>query len=368
MQIKRRHFIRSSFAIGAVTALYSQYPSLSFANNLLESEKKAQAKFTLVFASPYDSSQSQYTPHMHLEFKQNIETMSQGKIYVDIQDKGRLGIGTELMAAVNRGHVSAALISVSNLSRALPILDILNIPFWAADNQAYLNLISSGIWQNLVLDNIKNKSNLEVLFHYIPGPRTLSTTKNYNKVIKRPEDLNHVVFRVPASKVLTEYYKMTGANVVSVPWSETARLSRIGQIQALDPGFVGLYSGPEQLKSSIGTVSTISSVQDAWVSVINQAWLNNLPTELKLIVKQASEATFKQHLKSIESNTQNCINGLLKAGSKIYQPTHNELEIWRVLFGHHQVKWIDVKKQLLGDLKTFDMLLAATKQTSDYLI
>jgi len=368
MQIKRRHFIKSSLTLGASTAVYLQCPTLSFAANTLELDKKARAQYTLIFASPYDSAQSHFTPHMHLEFKHNIESLSQGRIYVDIQDKGRLGVGTELMAAVKRGHVAAALISVSNLSRALPMLDILNIPFWAAENQAYLNLITSEIWQERVLERIKNQGELEVLFHYIPGPRTVTTTKEYNKVIKSPEDLNHVIFRVPASKVLTEYYKMTGANVVSVPWSETARLSRIGQIQALDPGFVGLYSGPDNLKKEIGTISTISSVQDAWVCAINQRWLNKLPKEIRLIVKDASELTFKQHILGVGENTQNCIDGLLQSGCKIYRPNSDELQIWQEMFGHQQPKWTEIKKQLLGDLKTFDKLLESTKQNNGYLI
>lgn len=145
-----------------------------------------------------------------------------GRIFVNIVDAGELGIGTELMAAVARGQVAGALISVSNLSRALPILDILNIPFWASDNQTYLNLVTSSYWQQNVLDVIKKTSPLEVLFHYVVGARTLSATKKCSRIFRLPNELHEIVLRVPASRVLTQFYKMTPAHVVDVPWSRMA--------------------------------------------------------------------------------------------------------------------------------------------------
>lgn len=358
----------------ALTAGNLVAPNLTLATQLAESMfdpdielmKKKQAHHIMLFASPYDSAFGRVIPHMHIEFKQFIQTMSQGRIYVDIQDQGSLGVGTDLMAAVTRGKVDGALISVSNMSRALPVLDILNIPFWASSNQQLLNLVSSPYWQKKVLDNIENQGELTVLFHYIVGARTLTSTKKYNRFIKLPSNLNNVNLRVPASKVLTHFYQMTPANVVDVPWAKVAGLAENGQIHALDPSIIGLNAGPNQLNQHIGKIALLNSVPDAWVNVLNQRWLKQLPRDLRLIVKEAAKETFKVHLQKLDEITANAAVSLQQQGAYITELNRDEQALWLDQFGHHNPQWHEVKRQLLGSVSEFEKLVEATHFPSQY--
>lgn len=371
MKINRRLFIKGALSVGALNycapLLCLPVGTIQMEYDLMEErDKLRRADYILNFASPYQTSQYRTTPHLHQQLKFYIESLSEGKIYVSLFDNGQLGVGTELMAAISHKHIDAALISVSNLSRALPLLDILNIPFWASNNQAYLNLISSKQWHDLVLTPIKKQGKFQILLHHIVGSRTLTTIKRSNKRVITPGDLKGVTLRVPASKVLTHFYKMTQANIVEVPWGKTAKMVRLGLIDALDPGIVGLHSGPGGLRKYLKHVTKIDSVPDTWVTVISQAWLKQLPGTLKEVVTIAAEKTFEHHISSFNAIHTECIKGLSKYGTAIYEPSNKEQTEWIRQFGHHQPAWRDIKKDLLGDLNTFEKLLDATNETSIY--
>lgn len=374
MTFSRRDFVSSSLALcanavvgGSTVTNQLLQSTITPTLNVIAADPRT-AKFTMLFASPYNSEDASYVPHMHLEIKQAVETFSNGNIFVDIRDNGQLGVGTSLMAAVTRHQITAALISVSNLSRALPVLDILNIPFWASSDQAFLNLISSPIWQELVLDKIKQQGKLEILMHYIVGARTLTSSKRLSSTLKSPSDLKRLVFRVPASKVLTQFYKMTPAHVVDVPWHKVASLIRNAHLDALDPGIVGLYAGPDGLNLHLGVVNQLASVPDTWVAVIDQTWISILPKHLQWAVRDAFNYVFKQHVNNVSNTRIKCAEQLQKLGTKIYTPSLAERQLWIDQFGHQQPSWRDTKKELLGSEIAFDKLLAATKQTSEIIL
>jgi TRAP-type C4-dicarboxylate transport system substrate-binding protein len=368
MDVKKRLLISKILKGSAYTALYSNFPLL--ANIPLHPEVddaiRRSAEYTMVYASPYSSGDQYYCPHMHYELKKNIQEMSGGRIYVDIKDNGILGTGHELMAMVARGTLSAALVSVSNLSPAAPELDILNIPFWSSKEQDYLNLVTSLTWKELIINKIRSQGKLDILFHYLPGSRTVSSTMMYGKVIKRPDDIKDIIFRVPRSKVLRTFYKLEGASPVSVDWNNVASMAKKGRIDVMDPSVVGLYNGPNGLRHHVGVISKIQSVYDGWVAVISQQWYKKLPLDLRLTLKDASEKTFREHLNKAGQTANACTQKFKSMGTKIYIPTNEEKDEWVKRCGPDNSEWAAVKRSILGDEKNFQKLIEATKINNGY--
>ena len=333
-----------------------------------EQEQKRSAEYILVFASPYKTSERDYCPHMHLEFKQNVENMTQGKVYVEIADDGVLGVGHELMASVSRGQISGALVSVSNLAPAAPELDILNIPFWASEQQAYLNLVTSKAWNDLIISKIKTAGKLDPLFHYLPGARTVTSTKRSGKRIRVPDDIVNTVFRVPRSPVLKVFYQLIGAPAVDVAWKDVALMAKMGRIAAMDPSVVGLFNGPNGLRHHIGVISQLQSVYDGWLAVISQHWLANLPINLRLSLREAAEKTFIDHLAVVGQIDANCKKAFERLGTSIYVPTPAEREEWQTRGGYTHKRWDSIKSNVLGNRRSFMQLLEATKINNGYRV
>jgi len=190
--------------------------------------------------------------------KSLIEKYTENKVYVKIHDGGKNGIGSELANNVRYGMSQGALISASNLSPLAKEIDLLNIPFWSSNEKEYIRLFNSDIWDKHVLSKIK-KSKIQVLFPYVVGARTATTTKKYGKLIKSPEDFVGVTFRIPGSKSLKVFYGLTKAEPITIPWKFCARTAKGGRFQALDPSIIGLYSGPEGLNKELGIISEIES-------------------------------------------------------------------------------------------------------------
>ena len=343
------------------------YPNLTkqnaFALDLKEEHKKEKlAKYTFNFSSPYFTSNYKTTPHAHMEIKRLVEEYTKNNVYVKIHDGGINGIGTILSNKVRFGFSQGALLSVSNLTPMVKELDVLNIPFWSSNESEYIRLFNSQAWNKYVLSKTK-KYNLHVLFPYIVGARTATTTKKYKKLIKSPEDFVDVRFRVPGSNCLAIFYELAKAKPVNIAWKNCAKTARSGRFQALDPSIAGLYAGPDNLRDQIGIISEIESVHDGWVAIGNIDFIESLDHKTRIQFLDAFKEIQDVQLQLFKGSKAYCIKKFEKLGVKIYVPTKEEKEVLVKAFGHQHPAWNSIKKKLLGDngMAIFDELYKIAK-------
>jgi len=339
------------------------------ANNLsdievLKEEKKKEklAKYVFNFSSPYFTADHNSTPHAHHQIKQLIEHYTNNKVYVKILDGGINGIGSSLANLVSFGMSQGALLSMSNLAPKVPEIDIINIPYWAASNQDYLRLMKSEVFNKYILSNLR-KYNLEMLFPYVTGGRTATSTKKYSKLIIEPEDFKGLTVRVPGSLMLKKMYTIAGASPMSIDWSFTSKAANAGRYQALDPSIIGLYSGPDKLKYQLGVISEINSVQDAWIAIGNSEFIEHLDTKTRSQLFEAFSAIQIEQQRLQQESRLYCINEFKKIGVRVYTPTATEIKTLSDAIGHNNPLWKPVKKSLLGEngLKIFDEMYRAAK-------
>ena len=354
----RRHFLKYLLSTSAMTLTsvnsHSAETDLAYIHRE-EQRKAAKAKYTFNFASPYLTSAAQYTPHVHQEIKQIIEQYTNNNIYVNIIDNGKAGVGSSLISSVKFGRLQGALISVSNLSPQINAIDILNIPFWASDDDAYLRVVNSPLWHEKVLSQA-SKFNLKVLFHYVVGKRTAASTKFANTLIASPDDYQDIEVRVANSKVNLAYYKQAKAVPYPIAWKLCAAAARAGRFKILDPSIIGLFSGPDNLKNEIDTISQIGFAQDGWMAIANQAFIELLDNKVKKQFNQAlADIQILQYQHYLKAH-QACIDKFQSLGTHIYTPDKREKQLFIERFGHQHRNWRPTKRALLGEngLALFD--------------
>ncbi len=369
--LSRRTLLSKSLKYGAGLSMAAAFPS-AFASIVFDPEeekaKKSAAQYVMQFGSPYKSDMAHLVPHVHQELKQNIQEMTQGKVYVEVADGGAAGVGPKLMSKVARNTVSAGLISVSNLVPVAGELDILNIPFWSAGNQNYVNLVTSSVWKSLILDKIQAEGKIAPLFHYVVGPRTATTTRAYGKVIKVPSDLEGIRFRIPSSKTLKIFYNLANAKTRKIAWGKTAEAARSNLFDACDPSINGLYGGPDNLKKELHAISRIESVHDGWIAVVSQKWMATLPVDVRQAVLDAADKTFRQQLKKVGEITASTSKKFEEQNTMIYTPTADERAAWVKECGHARPEWNASKKAILGDPSVFSKLIDATQINNGYSV
>jgi len=367
--ITRRTFIKNSIKFGAGLSIMNSYPvglpyfNQAFAESSEEEKKKEKlAKYVFNFSSPYFTAYHETTPHAHREIKTIIEKYSQNKIYVKIHDGGINGIGTSLANSVKYGISQGALLSAANLAPMIPEIDILNIPFWSSSEKEYTRLFNSQAWEDHVLSKMK-KFRLKVLFPYVVGARTATSTKLYGKLIKDPKDFEGVKFRIPGSKSLAVFYKLAKAKPQNIAWKLCARTARRGRYEALDPSVIGLFAGPEKLNKELGIISEIELVHDGWVALGNTVFIDSLDPKTRTQFLDALKEIQVMQVKHYHKAKDYCSEEFKKLKVKIYTPTPQEKEVLASSFGHTNPAWDPVKKRLLGDngMKIFDSFYKIAK-------
>ncbi|RTR03920.1 TRAP transporter substrate-binding protein [Halomonas nitroreducens] len=355
----------SAAVIGAVGGTLFSERAMA-ATSQEENEREAAAETTLVMATGYTLGASRAYPIMQLNFKENLQNFTGGRLYVKLSPGGQLGAGGALITKVQNGTIAMAQHSISNLSAFAPEVDLINIPYWCGENQRLVNLVTSQSWRDVVHHKVEERG-FKVLNYICIDPRTVAVRDGLlDGPVRTPDDIEGIKFRVPSSEILQKVYRLAGANPTPVAWGETSSAMKQGVADALDPSVQALLVfGFTDVLSSI---STIQSVPDAQVYTCNKAWFDGQPAAIQEGILQAADVTFRENLAKVPAARAYAYYQMREAGVSIYSPTEDELAQWKERCGHQLPAWEDTKRELAGSLEVFEELLAATEVSNGYYV
>jgi len=330
-----------------------------------EGDRQKAAKATMNLATEYVVGATRYYPIMQLNFKENVQNMTNGEVYVKLSPGGVLGKGGALASKVQSNTIQAAQHSVSNFAPFAPAIDLINVPYWANTNQKFVNLVTSAVWKKEVHNRV-NEKGFEVLLYLVLDPRTAATRKGFGRVLKTPADMKGMKFRIPGSKILEQFYRMAGANPTPVAWGETPTAIKEGVADGLDPALVALYAAG--FSGLLETVSFIKSVEDAQVYSCNLAWLRGLSSQAQAGIHAAADITFQQNLAQVPASRAFAMAEMAKAGTKYYAPNDAELAQWKAACGAQRTEWNELKTKLAGSVAKFGEFQEAADHQGKYYV
>ena len=368
---ERRRFLEVSTKFGftaATVALFSgviHSPEASAQVAKEENARRKAAKYTMNIATAYILGASRSYPIMQLDMKENVQNTTNGQIYVKLAPGGQLGAGSALAQKVQAGTIQAAQHSISNFAPYAPVVDLINIPYWCGENQNFVNLVTSNAWKQEVNPKVA-KRGFKVLWYVTIDPRVVAIRRGMKGPVKTPEQMKGVKFRVPGSKILAQFYQLLGANPTPVAWGETSSAIKQGVADALDPSVEALFVFG--FKDTLSWVTFNGAVPDSQVYSCNLEWFESLPKKVQEGVEFASEITMRQNLAKVPAARAYAMAELSKAGVQFYVPTDAEKKQWVEAAGAQLPAWDSFKKELAGDLKTFDKLQAAANTRGAYYV
>lgn len=368
---ERRRFLEVVSRYGFTTAILALTGGYLWSDAELayaaddEAAKEKAAKQVMIFATEYKNDDYKTYPIMQTQFKENLQSLSGNMVYVKLFPSGQLGIGPALAQKVQAGTVQGGSVSLSNFSPFAPIVDVINIPFWCGENQRFANLVTSAVWNDEITPKVTVKG-YKPMFYFTVDPRTIATRKGMNKIVKTPDDMRGVKMRVPASRLLQQFYRLTGANPTVVAWGETPSALKQGVADALDPSVGALYTFG--FIDIIESITLVDSVTDAQMFAANNDWFKALPKDLQMKFDEASEKTQGESFAQIPIARKNSMDALGKGGVKFYRPTADEHKRWVDVAGEQRPEWSDIKKELAGSLDTFDKLKTAANTKGKFTV
>ncbi|WP_349368920.1 TRAP transporter substrate-binding protein [Salinarimonas sp.] len=369
--LTRRRFFQVAGTFGFTTAviasaggfLHSDEAVAQTANE--ERERQQAAERTMTVATAYIITADRSYPIMQLDFKENLQNMSNGRIYVRLAPNGQLGTGSALAQSVQEGTIECAQHSLSNFAPFAPVVDLINIPYWCGDNQQFANLVTSAAWRNEVNPKVEERG-FKPLWYVTIDPRTVAVGRGVEGPVRTPDDIQGIKFRVPGSQILQQFYRLLGANPTPVAWGETPSAIQQGVADALDPSVGALYVFG--FKDILSSITLVRSVPDAQVYSCNKAWYDALDGELQEAIDFASETTFRQNLAKVPAARAYAMSELSKSGVDFYAPTEDELAQWSERAGHQRSEWDSVKTELAGSIEAFERLREAAETDGGYYV
>jgi len=368
---ERRNFLRLSGA-GAFTAalvagsagtLWSDEAAAQTAKE--EKERQAAAEHQMVVATAYVLGASRSYPIMQLDFKENVQNATNGKVYVKLSPGGQLGVGSALAQKVQGGTIQAAQHSLSNFAPFASVVDLINLPYFCGSNQRFVNLVTSSAWKSEVDPKIEAKG-FKALFYVVIDPRVVAMRKGGAGPVITPADLNGVKFRVPGSKMLQQYYRMVGANPTPVAWGETPSAIKQGVADALDPAVGALHVFG--FKDILSHITFTRAVPDSQVYSCNVEWFNALPGDVQEGIEFASEVTSQQNLAKVPAARAYAMAELTRSGVQFHSLSADQLAEWKAAGGYQRSEWDGFKTELAGSMSTFEKLEEAANTTSRYYV
>jgi TRAP-type C4-dicarboxylate transport system substrate-binding protein len=367
---ERRNFLKlagtgsftAAMIVGAGGMLWSDAAVAQTAAE--ERDREAAAEFTMTLATAYVLSADRSYPIMQLDLKENIQNLTNGKIYVRLAPGGQLGAGGALAQAVQSGTVQCAQHSLANFAPFAAVVDLINLPYFCGSNQRFTNLTTSDVWKAEVDPKIA-ASGFKALFYIVIDPRVVAVRQGGNAILT-PGDMSGVKFRVPGSEMLQQYYRMVGANPTPVAWGETPSAIRQGVADALDPSVGALHVfGFGEILSH---VTFTQAVPDSQVYSINLEWFESLPADVQEGITFAGEITQAQNLAKVPAARAFAMSELMANGVEFHTLTDDQLDEWKAAGGYQLSDWDQYKTNLAGDMETFKRLEEAADTMGRYYV
>jgi len=355
---ERRNFLKltgtggftAALVAGAGGVLWSDRAAAQTAAE--EREREAAADHVMTLATAYVLGASRSYPIMQLDVKENIQNMTNGKVYVRLAPGGQLGAGGALAQAVQSGTIQCAQHSLSNFAPFASVVDLINLPYFCGSNQRFTNLTSSAAWRDEVDPRIAD-SGFKALFYIVIDPRVVAVRQGGDAIIT-PDDMAGVKFRVPGSAMLQQYYRLVGANPTPVAWGETPSAIRQGVADALDPAVGALHVfGFGEILSHVTFTQAVPDSQVYW---INLEWFEALPADVRDGIEFAGELTQAQNLAKVPAARGYAMSQLIANGVEFHSLSEDQLAQWQEAGGYQRSEWDGFKVDLAGSMDTFARL------------
>lgn len=367
---ERRNFLKlasagsftAAMVAGAAGSLWSGEAAAQTQQE--EAAREAAADHIMTLATAYVLGASRSYPIMQLDLKENIQNMTNGKVYVRLAPGGQLGAGGALAQAVQSGTIQCAQHSLANFAPFASVVDLINLPYFCGSNQRFTNLTSSQTWRDEVDPRIA-ASGFKALFYIVIDPRVVAVRQGGDAIIT-PADMDGVKFRVPGSAMLQQYYRMVGANPTPVAWGETPSAIRQGVADALDPSVGALHVfGFGEILSH---VTFTQAVPDSQVYSVNLEWFESLPADVQEGIEFAGEITQAQNLAKVPAARGYAMSELTANGVEFHSLTDDQLAEWQSVGGYQLPDWDQFKVDLAGSMETFARLEEAAGTMGRYYV
>jgi len=220
-----------------------------------------------------------------LKFKELAEKKLPGKVTVQVFPSSQLFGDAKELEALLLGDVHFIAPSLSKFDRYTKKIQVFDLPFLFDDIDA-VDSFQSGPNGKALLESMKARGLLGLAYWH-NGMKQLSTSKD---VLKRPDDVKGLKFRIQASDVLEAQFRALNSNPQKMAFSEVYQALQTGVVEGQENTWSNIYS--QKFFEVQKTIAETNHGIIDYMVVTNVKWWDGLPADVKKGLSEAmAEAT-----------------------------------------------------------------------------
>ncbi|WP_026703250.1 TRAP transporter substrate-binding protein [Salibacterium aidingense] len=213
------------------------------------------------------------------EFKDIVESESDGRIAVEIHPSGELGGQSELIQSLQVGSLEMTINDAGVLSNFAPKVGVLDMPYTFSSYEHVHNVLDSSVAETLEAElaeaDIKSIGWVDSAFRDLL----------INEEISGIEDVDGMSLRVPDAPQYSRTVESWGASATSIPWGDLYNSLETGVADGFEGSAESIYSDGlhEVVEYRVPTehIFTVLSLN------ISQQFFNELPAEDQTLIEEA---------------------------------------------------------------------------------
>jgi TRAP-type transport system periplasmic protein len=267
-----------------------------------------QPKYVLRFSSP--SSKDHAFGRGAEKFRQLVAEGTRGQVDVQIFHSNSLGATRESLEMVRLGSVDFVLCGVAHLSRFVPEMGTLVLPYLWKDTDTMFRALDGQMGQ--IVEPLLLEKGFKVVGWWDNGFRNVSNNK---RPIKAPEDLKGLKLRTLPTKVHIAFFRALGVSPVPMDWAEVYPALQQGVVDGQEnpPGIVFFEKLPEVQKY----YSLTQHVNEAGNVLMSAAIWAKLPADVQAAIMSAARQTAAWQRAESQRDNEEILKKLAATGMQV---------------------------------------------------
>ncbi|WP_052480905.1 TRAP transporter substrate-binding protein [Gilvimarinus agarilyticus] len=242
-----------------------------------------------------------------------LDSISGGKMSIDIYPGGQLGDERELMELLQIGSLAMTKVSSSPMEGFVPAMKVFNIPYVFRDNDHFWRVLNSAEGERLLLAG--DSVNLRGLGYFDAGSRSFYTT---DTPVHSPEDLKGLKIRVQQSQTALRMVQALGGSGTPISWGELYTALSQGVVDGAENNPPSFYTSKHYEVSKYYTLNEHTYVPDI-VLISSYIW-NNLSGQQRQWLQQAMDEAVVYERKLWAESTAEALAAVEAAGVTVIRP------------------------------------------------
>lgn len=275
---------------------------------------------------------------MALTIKSYVESMTGGRVRVDIYPAGELGGEREYCEGIITGAIEMGTLS-GPMAMFFPPAMVLDIPY-IFPNFAVARQVLDGWFGQKLSEALYQELHV---YNFAFGETGFRNFTNNVRPIHTPDDMEGLKIRVMESPIYMRMVEALGATPTPIAWTEVYSALQTGVVDGQEnPVATIIYAKLYEVQKYL-TLDGHSYGAD-WI-LINGDFYESLPEEIQRILREAVHigATAGRALQQIPTLFDPGIPFLQEQGMEIYAPTSEELAQFRALAQPPVIEWLQTQ-------------------------